>query len=47
MDWPATIGIDNLKLVTTPEPKGGVFLLGMLALVAIAGTKLRRELAKS
>jgi len=47
MDWPATIGVDNLRLVTTPEPKGEVFLLGMLALVAIAGTKLRRELAKS
>jgi hypothetical protein len=47
MDWPATIGVDNLKLVTTPEPKGEVFLLGMLALVAIAGTKLRRASAKS
>ncbi len=45
MDWPATIGIDNLTL--TPEPRGGVFLLGALALVAIAGTKLRREPSKS
>jgi hypothetical protein len=47
MDWPATIGVDNMKLVTTPEPKGEVFLLGMLALVVIAGTKLRRASAKS
>jgi hypothetical protein len=47
MDWPSTIGVDNLKLVTTPEPKGEVFLLGMLAFVAIAATKLRRESAKS
>ena len=45
MDWPATIGIDNLTL--SPEPRGEVFLLGMLAFVAIAGTKLRRALAKS
>ena len=48
MDWPATIGIDNLKLVTTtPEPRGEVFLLGTLAFVAIAGSRLRRARAKS
>jgi hypothetical protein len=48
MDWPATIGVDNLKLVTTtPEPRGDVFLLGMLAFVALAGSRLRRARAKS
>jgi hypothetical protein len=45
VDWPATIGVDNLKLVT-PEPRGGVFFLGALALAVIAGTRLRRALAK-
>jgi hypothetical protein len=48
MDWPAAIGIDNLKLVTaTPEPMGQVFLLAGLGLVALAGKRLRRTLAKS
>ena len=48
MDWPAAIGIDNLKLVTaTPEPMGQVFLLVGLGLVALAGKRLRRTLAKS
>jgi hypothetical protein len=46
IDWPATIGFDNLK-VATPEPKGGVFFLGALALAAIVGTRLRRGFAKS
>ena len=45
IDWPATIGVDNMTL--TPEPKGEVFVLGLLALVAIAGAKLRRTPAKS
>ena len=33
-DWPATIGVDNLKLVTTgtPEPRGYALLLGGLML---------------
>lgn len=47
LDWPATIGIDNLKLVTTPEPRGEAFLLGALGLAALAGIRLRRSLAKS
>ena len=48
MDWPAAIGIDNMKLVTaTPEPMGQVFLLAGLGLVALAGKRLRRKLAKS
>jgi len=47
IDWPAAIGVDNLKLVTTPEPTGGVFLLGGLALAALAGAKLRSALVKS
>lgn len=49
MDWPATIGVDNLKLVTTgtPEPRGYALLLGGLMLALFAGTKLRQGLAKS
>ena len=48
MDWPATIGVDNMKLVTaTPEPAGQVFLLAGLALVALAGNRLRRTMTKS
>jgi hypothetical protein len=48
MDWPSAIGMDNLKLVTaTPEPMGQVFLLAGLGLVALAGKRLRRTLAKS
>jgi hypothetical protein len=48
MDWPAAIGVDNLKLVTTtPEPRGYAFILGGLMLVLLAGTKLRQGLAKS
>jgi hypothetical protein len=46
IDWPATIAIDDLK-IATPEPKGGVFFLGALALAAMAGTRLRRAFAKS
>ncbi len=48
LDWPAAIGIDNLKLVT-PEPKDGVFLLAGLALIGLVGNKLRqrRALVKS
>jgi hypothetical protein len=49
MDWPETIGIDNLKLTTTatPEPMGQVFLLAGLGLVGLAGKRLRRALSKS
>jgi hypothetical protein len=48
-DWPAAIGVDNLKLVTatTPEPRGYAFILGGLMLALFAGTKLRQGLAKS
>lgn len=48
MDWPAAIGVDNLKLVTTtPEPRGYAFILGGLMLALFAGTKLRQGFAKS
>jgi hypothetical protein len=48
LDWPATIGVDNIKISTaTPEPTGGVFLIGGLALIGLAGRKLRSVLAKS
>ena len=47
LDWPATIGVDNLKLVSTPEPRGGVFFLAGLVLAALVSTRLRRALAKS
>jgi hypothetical protein len=47
LDWPATIAVDNLNLVSTPEPAGQVFLLAGLALVALAGKRLRSGLAKS
>lgn len=48
-DWPAAIGIDNIKIVTatTPEPRGYAFILGGLMLALFAGTKLRQGLAKS
>jgi len=48
MDWPAAIGVDNLKLVTTstPEPHGYALLLAGLMLVAFVGTKLRQSPAK-
>jgi hypothetical protein len=45
IDWPSTIGIDNLKV--TPEPRGEAFLLGALGLAALIGVRLRRALAKS
>jgi hypothetical protein len=49
MDWPAAIGVDNLKLVTTstPEPRGYALVLGGLMLVLFVRTKLRNPLAKS
>jgi hypothetical protein len=47
VDWPATIGVGQMQLTSTPEPRGGVFLLGALALAALAGTRLRRAPAKS
>jgi len=47
-DWPAAIGVDNLKLVTaTPEPSGYAFLMGGLLVALMAGSKLRQRLAKS
>ncbi len=48
LDWPATIGVDNMVLTTsTPEPRGEAFLLGALLLAAMAGIGLRRASAKS
>ncbi len=48
-DWPAAIGVDNLKLVTTttPEPRGYAFILGGLMLALFVGTKLRQSHTKS
>jgi hypothetical protein len=46
IDWPATIGVDNLK-IATPEPRGYALLLGGLMLALFVGTKLRQNLAKS
>jgi len=46
MDWPAAIGVDNLKLAT-PEPRGYALLLGGLMLAFFVGTKLRQSSAKS
>jgi hypothetical protein len=46
IDWPATIAIDNLKLVT-PEPRGEAFLLGALGLAVLVGVRLRSSLSKS
>jgi hypothetical protein len=43
VDWPATVGIDNLKITTTPEPATMTLLgVGMLGLAS-----LRRRLIKS
>jgi len=49
MDWPAAIGVDNLKLVTTttPEPSGYALMLGGLMLALLVGSKVRQGLAKS
>jgi hypothetical protein len=47
MDWPAAIGVDNLKLTTTPEPRGYALILGGLMLALFAGTKLRQGFASS
>ncbi len=48
LDWPATIGVDNIKIASpTPEPTGGVFMIGGLALIGFAGRKLRSVFAKS
>ncbi len=46
IDWPATIGVDNLKIVT-PEPRGVTFLLGAFVIAALAGIKVRHAFAKS
>jgi hypothetical protein len=42
IDWPAGIGVDNIKLGTStvPEPRGGAILLGALLLAGLAGKKL-------
>jgi hypothetical protein len=40
IDWPAAIGVDNIDIASTPEPRDGVFLLGALMLVALGGKKL-------
>jgi hypothetical protein len=47
LDWPAAIGVDNLKLTTTPEPSGYAFMLGGLMLALLVGSKVRQGLAKS
>jgi hypothetical protein len=46
IDWPATIAIDNLK-IATPEPRGGVFVMGGLLLAAVAAIRLRSAFAKA
>jgi len=47
IDWPATIGIDNLKISQVPEPKGTALLMAGLLLVGLAGSKLRSVFARS
>lgn len=47
LDWPATIGVDNIRIASTPEPTGGIFMIGGLLLVGLAGNKLRSVFAKS
>ena len=41
IDWPAAIGVDNIKLSTStvPEPRGGAILLAGLLLAGLAGRK--------
>jgi hypothetical protein len=41
IDWPAAIGVDNIKLSTStvPEPRFGAILLGGLLLAGLAGRK--------
>lgn len=41
IDWPAAIGIDNLRVSTTPEPRGIALLLGSLIVGMFASRKLR------
>jgi hypothetical protein len=41
IDWPAAIGVDNIDIASTPEPRDGAFLLVGLMLAALAGKKLR------
>lgn len=47
IDWPATIGVDNIAYTSAPEPRGTAFLLGALVLVGFAGNKLRRAFGKA
>jgi hypothetical protein len=48
LDWPATIGVDNIKISSpTPEPTGGVFMIGGLFVLGFAGRKLRSVFGKS
>ena len=46
IDWPATVGVDNLKISQVPEPRGGVLFLGLVLVAAVAGAKMRRALVK-
>lgn len=45
VDWPATIGIDNLQITTTPTPETGVMALLGMTLVGVGGA-LRRARGK-
>jgi len=42
IDWPAAIGIDNLKITTTPAPEPGVVPLLGLTLLGVGGALRRR-----
>lgn len=47
IDWPAAIAIDNLRVATTPEPRGVALLLGGLIMAMFASSKLRRAFGKA
>lgn len=47
IDWPAAIAIDNLKVATTPEPRGVALMLGGLIMAMFASRKLRRAFGKA
>lgn len=42
MDWPAIIGVDNLKVTTTPTPEPGIVPLLGLTLLGVGGALRRR-----